>query len=93
MPLDTAEAALSCDVKVIVARPVNGVVGDPARRTPVFGAEIAASIMEAAFDWLDAPVMRVAMPDVPMPYNDRLERALMPSAAAIAAAVREVCYR
>ena len=69
------------------------VVVHEANRTGGLGAEIAASIMEAAFDWLDAPVMRVAMPDVPMPYNDRLERALMPSAAAIAAAVREVCYR
>ena len=69
------------------------VVVHEANRTGGLGAEIAASIMEAAFDWLDAPVMRVAMPDVPMPYNDRLERALMPSAAAIAAAVRDVCYR
>ncbi len=69
------------------------VVVHEANRTGGLGAEIAASIMEAAFDWLDAPVMRVAMPDVPMPYNDRLERALMPSPAAIAAAVREVCYR
>ncbi len=69
------------------------VVVHEACRTGGLGAEIAAGITEAAFDWLDAPVARVAMPDVPMPYNDRLERALMPSAGAIAAAVREVCYR
>ena len=64
-----------------------------APRTGGLGAEIAASVSEAAFDWLDAPVARVAMPDVPMPYNDRLERALLPTAAAIAAAVRQACYR
>lgn len=69
------------------------VVVHEAPRTGGLGAEIAAGITEAAFDWLDAPVARVAMPDVPMPYNDRLERFLMPSAAAIAAAVRQVCYR
>jgi len=69
------------------------VVVHEACRTGGLGAEIAASIMEAAFDWLDAPVGRVAMPDVPMPYNDRLERGLIPSAAAIVQAVREVCYR
>ena len=69
------------------------VVVHEACRTGGLGAEIAAGIMEAAFDWLDAPVARVATPDIPMPYNDRLERALMPSAATIAAAIREVCYR
>ncbi len=69
------------------------VVVHEAPRTGGLGAEIAASIGEACFDWLDAPIARVAMPDVPMPYNDRLERGLMPSPASIAAAVRNVCYR
>ena len=36
------------------------------------------SVTEAAFDWLDAPVARVGARDVPMPYNDRLERATIP---------------
>ena len=58
-----------------------------------FGAEIAALIMEEAFDWLDAPVARIGMADVPMPYNDTLERAVIPSAAEIAAAVKQVMYR
>ena len=62
-------------------------------RTGGLGAEIAASIGEAAFDWLDAPVARLAAPDVPMPYNDRLEREVIPSAAAIAASVRRLCNR
>lgn len=57
-----------------------------------FGGEIAAQIMEQAFDWLDAPVRRVGAPMMPVPYNDRLEREYMPSAATIAQAIKEVCY-
>ena len=53
-----------------------------------FGGEIAASVTEAAFDWLDAPVARVGALDVPMPFNDRLERAVIPSAERIIAAVK-----
>lgn len=58
-----------------------------------FGGEIAAAIMEHAFDWLDAPVLRLGAPEMPIPYNDRLEREAMPSARAIAEAVETVCYR
>ena len=58
-----------------------------------FGAEVAAVVMEEAFDWLDAPVARVGMPDVPMPYNDALERAVIPGQADIVAALRRVLYR
>ncbi|MBV1693153.1 MAG: dehydrogenase E1 component subunit alpha/beta [Hyphomicrobiales bacterium] len=58
-----------------------------------FGAEIAASIMEHAFDWLDAPVARVGMGDMPMPYNDTLERAVIPAAPQIIAAIKSVLYR
>jgi 2-oxoisovalerate dehydrogenase E1 component len=58
-----------------------------------FGAELAAAVMEHAFDWLDAPVERVGMRDVPMPYNDTLERAVIPSQADIVAACRKVLYR
>ena len=52
-------------------------------RTGGAGAEIAAQIYETAFDHLDAPVERVATLDTPMPYNARLERAALPSAADI----------
>ncbi len=58
-----------------------------------FGGEIAAGIMEQAFDWLDAPVARVGAPEMPVPYNDRLERAYMPDARRIAEAIETVCYR
>ena len=56
-----------------------------------FGGEVAALVQERAFDWLDAPIARVGAPFVPMPYNDALERAVMPSAQRIAAAARELC--
>jgi 2-oxoisovalerate dehydrogenase E1 component len=58
-----------------------------------FGAEIAAMVMEEAFDHLDSPVARVGMPDLPMPYNDTLERAVIPNQAGIVAAIRKVLYR
>lgn len=61
-------------------------------KTHGFGAEISAQIMEDAFDHLDAPVIRIGMDDVPMPYNANLERDLIPNARRIAEAVREVCY-
>jgi pyruvate dehydrogenase E1 component beta subunit len=52
-----------------------------------FAGEIAAQIMERAFDWLDAPVARVASKDVPMPYNRDLEFATLPSEEDIVEAV------
>jgi pyruvate dehydrogenase E1 component beta subunit len=56
------------------------------------GSELAAAMMEQAFDWLDAPVRRVAGPDVPMPYAANLERLALPQPADIAAAAKQVCY-
>jgi pyruvate dehydrogenase E1 component beta subunit len=52
-------------------------------RTGGAGAEIATQIYEGAFDHLDAPVERIATLDTPMPYNARLEKAALPSAADI----------
>ena len=57
------------------------------------GAEIAASIMEHAFDDLDAPVLRVCGKDVPMPYAANLEKLALPQTEDIVAAVKAVCYR
>ena len=57
------------------------------------GAELAAVMMEEAFDWLDAPVARVAGADVPMPYAASLEQLALPHAAAIVEAAKQVCYR
>ncbi|MFA7596549.1 MAG: dehydrogenase E1 component subunit alpha/beta [Novosphingobium sp.] len=58
-----------------------------------FGAEVSAIVMEKAFDWLDAPVVRIASRDVPMPYNDELEVAVIPSQDDIVQAVRSMGIR
>jgi 2-oxoisovalerate dehydrogenase E1 component len=55
-----------------------------------FGGEVSSLVMEKAFDWLDAPVMRIGAPAVPMPYNDELERFVIPSQQRIAETVRAV---
>jgi pyruvate dehydrogenase E1 component beta subunit len=57
------------------------------------GSEMAAVMMEQAFDYLDAPVARVAGVDVPMPYAANLEKLALPQAAQIADAAKQVCYR
>ncbi|MBI5129776.1 MAG: pyruvate dehydrogenase complex E1 component subunit beta [Rhodopseudomonas palustris] len=57
------------------------------------GAELAARIMEHAFDYLDAPVKRVSGKDVPMPYAANLEKLALPSVAEVVEAAKAVCYR
>ena len=56
------------------------------------GSEIAAVMMEHAFDWLDAPLRRVCAADVPLPYAANLEKLALPQAADIVAAAKAVCY-
>ncbi|MBC7443521.1 MAG: alpha-ketoacid dehydrogenase subunit beta [Ramlibacter sp.] len=53
------------------------------------GAEIAATISDGAFDYLDAPVRRVAMAEVPLPYSKPLETAALPSAEDVIGAIRQ----
>jgi pyruvate dehydrogenase E1 component beta subunit len=57
------------------------------------GAEIAARLMEHAFDYLDAPVARVSGKDVPMPYAANLEKLALPSVAEVVEAAKAVLYR
>lgn len=57
------------------------------------GSEIAALMMEQAFDYLDAPVVRVTGVDVPMPYAANLEHLAIPQVEAIVEAAKAVCYR
>jgi pyruvate dehydrogenase E1 component beta subunit len=57
------------------------------------GAEIAARVMEHAFDYLDAPVTRVSGKDVPMPYAANLEKLALPSVAEVVEAAKAVCYK
>jgi pyruvate dehydrogenase E1 component beta subunit len=66
------------------------VVAEEDWRTIGIGAEIAAAVAEECFDQLDAPVRRVAMPDVPMPYAKNLELALVPTEEEVVAAARSV---
>jgi pyruvate/2-oxoglutarate/acetoin dehydrogenase E1 component len=56
-----------------------------------FGAEIVAQVQAAAFDYLDAPVLRVGAPFAPIPFSPPLEDAYLPGADEIVAAVRAVC--
>ena len=56
------------------------------------GSELAALMMEHAFDDLDAPVVRVAGEDVPMPYAANLEKLALPTTDAVVAAAKQVCY-
>ncbi len=54
------------------------------------GAEVSSRIYEQAFDYADAPVVRVAQKEVPLPYNQALEQSALPQPADVVAAVREV---
>ena len=57
------------------------------------GAELSAQVLEKAFDWLDAPPVRVAGADVPMPYAANLEALALPQVETIITAVHEVTYQ
>lgn len=57
------------------------------------GAELSARVMEQAFDYLDAPVLRVTGKDVPMPYAANLEKLALPNVDEVIAAVNAVTYR
>ena len=57
------------------------------------GAEIAAQIQEAAFDYLDAPVSRIGAPYSPVPFSPALEKHYIPEAATIASGVRDILRR
>jgi len=59
-------------------------------RTGGFGAEIAATIAEEAFEHLDAPVKRIAAPDTPVPFSPPLEKAFIPQVEGVAAGLREL---
>ena len=56
------------------------------------GAQFAYDIQREAFDYLDAPILRVTAADVPMPYNKQLEKLAKPDAAKVVQACRQVLY-
>jgi pyruvate dehydrogenase E1 component beta subunit len=86
-PLDTATliASVKKTNRLVTAEEGWAVAG--------IGAELAAVAMEQAFDWLDAPVMRVTAADVPLPYAANLEKLALPGAQDIVAAAKAVLYR
>ena len=57
------------------------------------GAEIADRVQRLCFDWLDAPILRVAQLDVPVPYNAKLEQHCLPQPERVVAAVKRVVTR
>jgi pyruvate/2-oxoglutarate/acetoin dehydrogenase E1 component len=66
------------------------VILDEANATCAAGAQVAALIAEKAFEDLDGPVVRVATPDVPIPFSPPLEQALLPSVERVREACREL---
>jgi pyruvate dehydrogenase E1 component beta subunit len=72
-----------------VARTGRVVVADEARRTCSAASEISATIAENAFDALKAPIQRLAVPNVPIPYGSLLESYVVPTEADIEAAIRK----
>ena len=86
-PLDTATVIASVQktnrlVTVEEGWPVAGI-----------GAEISAAVQSEAFDYLDAPIIRVTGLDVPLPYADNLEKMALPSTDKVIQAINSVCYR
>ncbi|HZY12845.1 MAG TPA: transketolase C-terminal domain-containing protein, partial [Beijerinckiaceae bacterium] len=57
------------------------------------GAEIAAKVITEAFDYLDAPVIRITGKDVPMPYAANLEKLALPNVKEVIEAAKAVMYR
>ena len=86
-PMDTATVVAS------VKKTGRCVVVEEGWQQSGVGAEVAARIMESAFDYLDAPVARVSGKDVPMPYAANLEKLALPTVAEVVDAAKAVCYR
>jgi len=73
-----------------VARCSKVVIVDEANGTCAAGAEVAALIAERGFEELDGPVVRVATPNVPIPFSPPLEQAILPSVERVREACREL---
>ncbi len=73
-----------------VARCSKVVIVDEANATCAAGAQVAALIAERGFEDLDGPVVRVATPDVPIPFSPPLEQAVLPTVERVREACREL---
>jgi pyruvate dehydrogenase E1 component beta subunit len=78
-------------VSTSVKKTGRAVIVHEACLTGGFGAELAARIQEELFDYLKAPIRRVAAKDVPIPFSPPLEDFVLPQAADVVEAVRSVC--
>jgi pyruvate/2-oxoglutarate/acetoin dehydrogenase E1 component len=87
VPLDKATLLKS------VAKTGRVVVADESQLTCGVAAELAAVIVEEAFESLKAPVRRVGIPNVPVPYHKAEEDFITPTAAKIVAAAKDVCRK
>ena len=76
-----------------VARTGRLVIVDEARKTCSVASEISATVAERAFHTLKAPIRRVAVEDVAIPYSPMLEKAVLPDPARIVAAVQSIVQR
>jgi len=85
-PLDIAPVIAS------VKKTNRVVVVEEGWRSFGIGAEVSSRVTELAFDYLDAPVRRVAQAEVPLPYNQRLEQLALPQVADVIKAVKDVMY-
>jgi pyruvate dehydrogenase E1 component beta subunit len=85
-PLDIAPVIAS------VKKTNRVVVVEEGWRSFGIGAEVSSRVTELAFDYLDAPVRRVAQAEVPLPYNQRLEQLALPQVADVIRAVKDVMY-
>ncbi len=81
-PLDMATISAS------VRKTGRLLIAHEANRTAGWGAEVAARVAEADFHYLDAPILRVAAKDAPIPFSEVLERAILPQTSEIEAAAR-----
>jgi pyruvate/2-oxoglutarate/acetoin dehydrogenase E1 component len=86
-PLDMTTVAES------VKKTKKGIIVHEACLTGGFGAELAARIQEELFDYLDAPVKRVAARDVPIPFSPPLEDYVLPKVSDVIETARAVIYR
>jgi pyruvate/2-oxoglutarate/acetoin dehydrogenase E1 component len=89
------------DLRTIIPWDKEGVLASVAKTSKVivlhedthtggFGAEIAATIADEAFETLDAPVRRITAPDAPVPFSPPLEKAFIPQVDDVVAGIREL---
>ena len=83
-PLDTSVAVES------FKKTFKAVVVEEGHRTYGIGAEVVARLQEEGFDYLDAPIKRVAQKQVPLPYSRELEQSALINPQRIVAAVKEI---